>query len=346
MNKKNKPTIKQIAEQAGVSPSTVSLVLNGKGEISRVTRLRVLEVVSSLNYLPRASKNRGKAAKTIKFFKIAKHGHTVNRDHSHFISDYIDGMSAEATSRGYKLQVLSYENVTASDITDILATSDATAAIILGTELTRDDVRKLQEFRLPIVFIDCFYDYIDANFVDMNNADAVFTVISHLKYLGFSKIGFVGSETETRNFALRHEAFLDVMEHLSLPIDEKYFLSVGSTITSAYDDSLRELSRGDPIAEAYFCANDIMAYGFTKALKEMGYKIPHDVSIIGFDNLPMSATLDPALTTIDVSKRKIGSMAVTVLDELLNSEAILPAIKVQVGAELVIRDSTKPKKTD
>lgn len=344
MKKNNKPTIKQIAEQAGVSPSTVSLVLNGKGEISGVTRSRVLEVVSSLNYLPRAPKNREKTAKTIKFLKIAKHGHTVNRDHSHFISDYIDGMSSEATSRGYKLQVLSYENVTASDITDILATSDATAAIILGTELTRDDIQKLQEFRLPIVFIDCFYDYIDANFVDMNNADAVFTVLSHLKNLGFSKIGYVGSETETRNFALRHEAFLDVMDHLNLPTEKKHILSVGSTIASAYDDSLRELSWSDTIADAYFCANDVMAYGFAKALKEKGYKIPQDVSIVGFDNLPMSATLDPALTTIDVSKRKIGRMAVTVLDELLNAEVSLPAVKVQVGAELVIRASTAPKK--
>lgn len=345
MKKNNKPTIKQIAERAGVSPSTVSLVLNGKGEISGVTRSRVLEVVSSLNYLPRAPKNREKTAKTIKFLKIAKHGHTVNRDHSHFISDYIDGMSSEATSRGYKLQVLSYENVTASDITDILANSDATAAIILGTELTREDIQKIQDFRLPTVFIDSFYDLIDANFVDMNNGDAVYTVLSHLKDLGFSKIGFVGSETQTRNFALRKKAFLKNMDHLGLTVNSNHTLSIGSTIASAYEDSFKALSNHKSVAEAYFCANDIMAYGFTKALKEKGYKIPQDVSIVGFDNLPMSATLDPSLTTIDVSKRKIGSMAVTVLDELLNAEGSLPAVKVQVGAELVVRASTAPKKT-
>lgn len=344
MKKNNKPTIKQIAEQAGVSPSTVSLVLNGKGEISGVTRSRVLEVVSSLNYTPRAPRNRVNTAKTIKFLKIAKHGHTVNRDHSHFISDYIDGMSTEATSRGYKLQVLSYENVTASDISDILATSDATAAIILGTELTRDDIQKIQDFRLPTVFIDSFYDLIDANFVDMNNDDAVYKVLMHLKELGFSKIGYVGSETETRNFALRKEAFLKNMGYLGLPVDRDQVLSIGSTIASAYSDSIAALTGLDSVAEAYFCANDVMAYGFTKALKEKGYRIPGDVSIVGFDNLPMSATLDPSLTTIDVSKRKIGSMAVTVLDELLNADGALPAVKVLVGAELVVRASTAAKK--
>jgi len=345
MKKNNKPTIKQIAEQAGVSPSTVSLVLNGKGEISGVTRSRVLEVVSSLNYTPRAPKNRMHTAKTIKFLKIAKHGHTVNRDHSHFISDYIDGMSSEATSRGYKLQVLSYENVTANDIIDVLANSDATAAIILGTELTREDIQKIQDFRLPTVFIDSFYDLIDANFVDMNNGDAVYTVLSHLKDLGFSKIGFVGSETKTRNFALRKEAFLKNMDHLGLRVNSDHILSIGSTLTSAYDESVKVLSKTGSVAEAYFCANDVMAYGFTKALKEKGYRIPRDVSVVGFDNLPMSATLDPSLTTIDVSKRKIGSMAVTVLDELLNADGPLPAVKVQVGAKLVVRASTTAQKT-
>ncbi|HBU97916.1 LacI family DNA-binding transcriptional regulator [Thalassospira lucentensis] len=345
MKKNNKPTIKQIAEQAGVSPSTVSLVLNGKGEISGVTRSRVLEVVSSLNYTPRAPKNRMHTAKTIKFLKIAKHGHTVNRDHSHFISDYIDGMSSEATSRGYKLQVLSYENVTANDIIDVLANSDATAAIILGTELTREDIQKIQDFRLPTVFIDSFYDLIDANFVDMNNGDAVYTVLSHLKDLGFSKIGFVGSETKTRNFALRKEAFLKNMDHLGLRVNSDHILSIGSTLTSAYDESVKVLSKTGSVAEAYFCANDVMAYGFTKALKEKGYRIPQNVSVVGFDNLPMSATLDPSLTTIDVSKRKIGSMAVTVLDELLNADGPLPAVKVQVGAKLVVRASTTAQKT-
>ncbi|WP_412777284.1 LacI family DNA-binding transcriptional regulator [Thalassospira lucentensis] len=345
MKKNNKPTIKQIAEQAGVSPSTVSLVLNGKGEISGVTRSRVLEVVSSLNYTPRAPKNRMHTAKTIKFLKIAKHGHTVNRDHSHFISDYIDGMSSEATSRGYKLQVLSYENVTANDIIDVLANSDATAAIILGTELTREDIQKIQDFQLPTVFIDSFYDLIDANFVDMNNGDAVYTVLSHLKDLGFSKIGFVGSETKTRNFALRKEAFLKNMDHLGLRVNSDHILSIGSTLTSAYDESVKVLSKTGSVAEAYFCANDVMAYGFTKALKEKGYRIPQDVSVVGFDNLPMSATLDPSLTTIDVSKRKIGSMAVTVLDELLNADGPLPAVKVQVGAKLVVRASTTAQKT-
>ncbi|WP_296988739.1 LacI family DNA-binding transcriptional regulator [Thalassospira sp. UBA1131] len=340
MKKQQKTTIKEIAKLAGVSPSTVSLVLNGKGEISGATRSRVLEVVSSLNYAPRSSRTRNPEQKIIKFLKLSKHGRTVNRDHSHFISDYIDGMSAEAASRGYNLQVVSSDNAKISDVAELMMVSDATAAIVLGTELSREDVQRIQELRIPVVFIDTFYDLIDANFVDMNNAEAVHKVLHYLHGLGFTKIGFVGSETETHNFELRKRAFLKVMDVLGLSVDHKHVLAIGSTIASAYEDSVALI--GDDIADAYFCANDIMAYGFTKALKEKGYRIPDDVSIVGFDNLPMSLTFDPPLTTVDVSKRKIGSMAVMVLDELLSSDKDLPSTKIQIGAELVQRASTKP----
>ena len=87
MKPKSNPTIRDIAAAAGVSPATVSLVLNGKGEISGETRARVLEAVAALKYVPRASRGGSEPGDTIRFLKIAKHGHTVNRDHSVFISD-------------------------------------------------------------------------------------------------------------------------------------------------------------------------------------------------------------------------------------------------------------------
>ena len=88
-----------------------------------------------------------------------------------------------------------------------------------------------------------------------------------------------------------------------------------------------------------FCTNDIIAYGFIRALREHGVAIPDDVSIIGFDNLPQSATMEPGLTTIDVSKRKIGNLAVTVLNDLIAAAEPQPPVKILVGADLVLRAS-------
>jgi len=339
MSKKTAPTIRDIAKAAGVSPATVSLVLNGKGEISGTTRARVLEAVAALDYIPKISKGRVDASETLRFLKIAKHSHTVNRDHSHFISDYIDGMSIEATRRGYTLEVASHEGQSITAIAESLAGSPIRGVIVLGTELSESDVKIIQGIGLPTVFIDTFYDVIDANFVNMNNEDAVYKALSRLQRQGFQRIGFVASHVDTTNFRLRQDAFFKNMARLGLKVGESDVISVESTYDGAYSDALELLRGGAEIAECYFCTNDVIAYGFIKALKECNIRIPDDVSIIGFDNLPLSSTMDPALTTIDVSKRKIGYLAITVLDDLINASEAQPPVKILVGAELIARSS-------
>lgn len=342
MKKKKSFTIRDIAENAGVSPATVSLVLNGKGEISGETRARVLEAVSRLNYVPRVTKagnGTSGPGETIRFLKISKHGGTVNRDHSVFVSDYIDGMSSEASRRNYTLEVASFEGQPVSTVAESLAGAPVRGVIALGTELSAVDIHMIQGMGLPTVFIDTFYDVVEANFVDMNNEDAVFKVLSHFKQSGFSRIGFVASPTETMNFRLRREAYVKNMQRLNLKVQPEDILSVESTYEGAYRDTRELLKSGHDLAECYFCTNDIIAYGFIRALKESGVRIPEDVSVIGFDNLPQSATMEPMLTTVDVSKRKIGNLAVSILDDLINAADKQPAVKVLVGADLVVRQS-------
>lgn len=341
MKAKTSFTIRDIAGAAGVSPATVSLVLNGKGEISGLTRARVLEAAARLNYVPRLAKPRPEASGTIRFLKIAKHGHTVNRDHSVFVSDYIDGMSAEATRRGYALEVVSHEGQGMTAVADMIAVAPVSGIIALGTEMSESDIRILQGVGRPIVFIDTFYDVVEANFVNMNNEDAVYQVMARLRQQGFSRIGFVASHVETTNFQLRHQAFHRNAARLGLTIDPAHIISVESTFDGAHVDTVRALSEGLELADAYFCTNDVIAYGFIKALREFGIRIPEDVGVIGFDNLPLSATMEPALTTIDVSKRKIGNLAVTILDDLINAAEPQRPVKILVGASLVTRASDR-----
>ncbi|SFA72463.1 transcriptional regulator, LacI family [Rhizobium sp. NFR07] len=340
MKTTKKLTIRDIAGAAGVSPATVSLVLNGKGDISGVTRTRVLEAVARLNYVPRSAKGSGEGgSETLRFLKISKHGHTVNRDHSVFISDYIDGMSAEAIRRNYTLEVVSFEGQSISAIAESLTGAPIRGVIALGTELTEDDIRLIQGVGFPTVFIDTFYDVVDANFVDMNNEDAVYKVLSRFRAHGFERIGFVASHVDTTNFRLRQDAFFKNMARLGLKVREDDVLSIESTHEGAYEDTRMLMEGGLDLADCYFCTNDIIAYGFMKALKEFGVQVPADVSIIGFDNLPQSATTEPPLTTIEVSKRKIGYLAVTILDDLINASENQPSVKMLVGADLVLRAS-------
>ncbi len=92
---------------------------------------------------------------------------------------------------------------------------------------------------------------------------------------------------------------------------------------------------------ALICANDIMAYGCIKALREKGFRIPDDISIIGFDDLPMSSHMEPPLTTIQVSKKDIGKMAVKLLVERINRSSVAPSINLTIEGKLICRGSVR-----
>lgn len=336
-------TVRDIAKLARVSPATVSLVLNGKGGISEETRERVLGVASELNYTAKDPKVPRLRSRTLRFLKIAKHSHTVNRDHNTFIADYIDGMSQEAMRRGYKLEVTNFEG---EPIADIAGSLDETlgGVIVLGTELDVEDIRLFEGTAAPVVFIDTLYDRIDANFVNMNNKDAVDKIIAHFVELGFSRIGFVSSDVETVNFRLRSEAFFEGMQAHGLKVKPSDVVVVDSTHDGAYRDMADWLATGPDLPECFFCTNDIITYGCIKALRERGLDIPGDISIVGFDNLPMSSAVTPPLTTIDVSKKQIGYLAIGILDDLVRSSEPWPPVKVLVGAQLIVRGSVAAPK--
>ena len=333
-------TIQHIADQAGVSAATVSLVLNGKTGISDATRSRVLRAASALNYrqkLPKIAKS--KSLGTLRFLKIARHGHTVNRDHGSFIADYMDGMAGEAHRLGYKLEIASFEGTPMADIVASIEGTGLDGAIVLGTELSEADIQLVSAAAVPLVVMDTFCEFAECNMVNMGNSEAVFKIVSHFAQCGFKRIGFIASDVQTINFQLRKSAFVEGIKKLGLRLNPKDIVTVDSTYQGAYEEMLARLHGGLELPEGYFCCNDIMAYGCIKAFREFDIRIPEALSIIGFDNLPMSATMDPPLTTIDVSKQQIAYQAVRLLDEIIRSETKRPAMKILVGSSLVTRKS-------
>lgn len=336
-------TLRHVAEHAGVSASTASLVLNGKGDISLATREKVRQAVFELNYTSRSQKTKFDFSPTIKFLKVSKHGQTVNTDHNHFITDYIDGMSREAMRRDYALEVVTYDS---KDIDGLLAASetrDVSGVIILGTELSEEDILKLANCGQHVVFIDTFYPFLNANFVDMDNDQTVFTVVSHIAASKFSRIGFVGSHSEVTNLHLRDKAFQRACDKLLIDINPHDSFTVEATRDGAYEQAKDYLEAYDDFADVYFCVNDIVALGLIRALKDLGKSVPEDVSVIGFDNLPMSSLLSPSLSTIDVPKQQIGAIAIRLLDDMIISTISQPAMKVMVSGQLILRESTISK---
>ena len=346
---KKTATLRQVAELADVSMATASLVVNRKGEISQETRNRVLQAMESLNYVPKRERSRADLAvpetlNTVRFLKVARHGQTVNRDHNVFISDYIDGMSFEAMRLDYFLQVVSYDNSDIKEILGGMAGAELSGFIALGTELTDEDIETILSHDLPCVIIDTHKPFMNGNFVNMDNDQLVYRALEYLRNHKFEKIGMVGSHSLVENFQLRHEAFLRGMKKLHLEVDPTHILSVASTLEGSFEESVEQLASVETLADAYLCANDIIAFGFVRALRRRGVSVPEDVSVIGIDNLPTAAVFEPPLTSIDVPKQKIGAMALRVLDELISNGKAQPAIKLLVSGELVERHSVIAKR--
>ena len=198
MDNRNPITIKDIAEKSGVSPSTVSLVLNNKGGVGEETRRRILEIAGEMGYKGPALKRRSESSsRTICFLHIVRHGHILNRDHDVFISDYIEGLSLETQKQNSNLHTVTFKSVPISEVVHFINQSDAEGFVILATELENDDIQSFEGIRKPIVFLDAFYQYLNFNFVDMNNTDIIYNALNHLHSRGHSEIGLISGSPAT-----------------------------------------------------------------------------------------------------------------------------------------------------
>lgn len=333
--------IKDIAKRAEVSEATVSLVLNQKPGVSTLTRERVLKLARDMDYGAAQREVLSTRTGTIRFLKIATHGHTVNRDHNVFIADYIDGLTRGARMLGYNLEISAFRGSSVEEVIASVQSSSLKGAIVLGTELSAEDVRAFDKLQLPVVFLDTYYDFLPVDFVDMNNNDAVHDIIVHLVENGHSHVGFVRSSVNTHNFMLRDEGFYQTIGELGISIPGRDVFNVDSTFDGAYHDMLGFIEGRTEMPSAIFCTNDIIAYGTIKALRERGWVVPDDVSVVGFDDLPLSAVMDPPLTTMQVSKKKMGEMAVQLMSMRIEDEENRPPIKIQISGELIVRSSVR-----
>ncbi len=329
--------IKDIAEELGVSPTTVSLVLNNKPGAGEDLRKKILQTAKNLGYEgPRTSK-----VGSLCLLHIARHGHTINRDHDVFIADYIEGLSQGAKLAGFSLEIVMFKLAPMEQVLETARAKAADGFIILGTELSQEDVESFSAIRKPLVFIDTYHEFLNYDFVDMNNEDSVFMLLSHLYSLGHRSFGFVKGTIETRNIRLREEGFFAGLRRLGINERTALVFSVDQTYHGAYNDMKAILAQHPRLPSALICSNDIIASGSLKAFSEMGIRVPEDISVVGFDNLPLSAISDPPLTTIQVSKAQIGKMAVQLLISRIHGDPKIPAVKVLIGGRLIERNSVR-----
>ncbi|MBI9095968.1 MAG: LacI family DNA-binding transcriptional regulator [Sphaerochaeta sp.] len=332
--------IKEIAEKAGVSKTSVSLALNGHKGVGLETRMTIIKLAKEMNY--RVPGERSYALphhKVIVLAKLSKHGLILNEDQNSFIVNYIEGINQVVKKHGYSFEIITHTLESLTPFIAEMKSKQPTGIIVLGTELSSLDIQSLKDLNYPYVVIDTYFEQLEADFITMGNIGAVFTIISYLVERHHTDIRMVTSSVRTGNISLRERGFMQAMNEYGLTLSVQSLIPVQPGFKGAYEDMLAYLQGGGHLPQALFCFNDVAAFGVIKALKEAGFKVPRDVSVIGFDDLPMSSMMEPRLTTIRVPNQHIGALAARTIVEKIIAKTKEAPLGILVHGKLVIRES-------
>lgn len=332
--------IKDIAKIANVSPATISLVINNKPGVSEDTRKKILKIVDQYGYKPSIVPKNDEIKGIIRFLKYKRQGYVVEQN-GDFITKVIDGANRAAQELGYKIIMTNLTDEDFDKTMELIKNDPTDGIIFLGTEFTKDKNHIFDNISCPIIVVDNYMEFEAVDSVVMNNSDSVFQAIKHLDNLGHKDIGYLHSSFPISNFDQRKEGFKKSLNHLGLKVNKEYFFELTPTFEGSYNDMKELLKSGIELPTAIFSDNDTIAVGAMKALREYGIKIPEQLSIIGFDDISFCLMVDPPLSTIKIFKEKMGSVALERLVQKINNMDHTVQ-KIQIGADLVVRDSTGP----
>lgn len=336
---KKRPTIRDVADQAGLSVSTVSLVINNQGYVSDETRERVLRVVNDLSYHPTHSA-RGLASKT-----SGNIGFILSEDHfsqaEPFYTRIFLGTEFEARVRNYYILLTTVPRQfnRHRDVPRFLLERNVDGVIIAGM-VSPKFIDYIENLGIPAVLVDYELKRKRASSVLIDNRAGAHAAVGHLLELGHKRIAFVGGDLKHPSIAERFQAYKETLEENDIPVDIS-IISAEENDTRV-EDGVRAmeklLSRGWK-ASAVFAANDAMAIGCIQCAKHSGLRIPDDVAVVGFDDIDISSHIEPPLTTVRVFKEEMGKLAVIRVVDIIDSKT-RTVVTTHVPIELVVRQST------
>ena len=330
---------KELAIKLNVSPATISMVLNHKPGISEETRDRVLSAAKKYGYdLSKYSYSLAKT-KNICFIIYKKDGQVVTD--TPFFSALTEGISNTCQTNNLSLSILYiYGNQPVDPQMKELYEKEYHGILLLATEMNQEDFLPFRNLPCPLVALDCYYEEINFDTVLINNVQGSYVATSYLIRKGFRRIGYLKSSLPIANFEERADGYFKALRSYNIKKNMDYVLGLSPSMETAYLDMKSLLANDIPLAEAYFADNDLIAAGAMRALSEAGIRIPGDVSIIGFDDIPICNFLSPTLSTMRVEKQNFGMMAVNqLLNRIQNPSGSL--VKLALSTELVARESVR-----
>ncbi|MEM7445076.1 MAG: LacI family DNA-binding transcriptional regulator [Pseudomonadota bacterium] len=339
MSKTKNPTIRDIARIAGVSTATVSRAFAKPGQVAEPTRQRVLDLAERLGYRLNM--------RAVDF----RHGRTnaiivlVSDIANPFYSEFFKGIEERARSDGYILLIGDTAGDAKSEETYIgmLLTGRADGLIIntgFCPESLAEPFARSPSTMLPPVVSCADLDGLDVPTVQIDNYRSSQLAAEHLLGLGHHRMAVICGPLSIRGFADRLAGFADLTQRAGRPIPDDLIVTGGMTMESARALTTSLMTREDR-PTAIFAHSDEMAMGALHALRNLGLRVPEDVSVVGYDDMNYAKVVTPSLTTVHLPRRLWGATACQqLLLQISSGDHALP--NIDMPTELIVRQTTAP----
>jgi LacI family repressor for deo operon, udp, cdd, tsx, nupC, and nupG len=309
-------SIKDVAKKANVSTATVSRVISRPEAVKEKTSMKVMKAIQELNYQPNVLARQLRRLETKTILVI------VPDITNTFFSNVLRGIESVAVSNGYKVLLGDAGNDVAreGEFLNVLRQKQADGIVMLTARI---ETCVIEEFALdyPLVLACEYIEGSTIPTVSIDNISGARKATEYLISLGHKKIGIITGPLNVVLGRDRLKGFTQAMARHDLPV-EPFLVQEGNfTYDSGYNMMMKFLALSKP-PTAVFAANDEMAFGAVKAVKNRGLRVPEDISVIGFDDIEFSAIFDPPLTTISQPTFEIGTTAMELLLKLMNADEI------------------------
>ncbi|MBA7667037.1 Ribose operon repressor [subsurface metagenome] len=328
-------SIKDIAQLAGVSQSTVSKALNDMPDVGAATKRRIKAIAEAHEFRPNAM-GRGLKRQTTESIGVLLCRESQPLSGNPFYSRVLEGIEAELAINNFNMVLHMLPDLESRETPKMIRDRHVDGMILVGV-MRSQFIERLERFDIPVVLVDPKTKVETFTQVLIDNEHGGFLATQYLIKKGYSRIAFISGDLERLSFRQRHEGYRKALKFNNIPYDSELVKTGG--LEKGYD-YVKELVKLSDRPTAIFAGNDINAiYGF-KAIKEMKLEIPDDISIIGFDDISLANLCSPPLSTIRVYKEEMGSIAVRVLLKIMGGEIKTP-VTTMVPVKLIERESVK-----
>ena len=338
-----KITMQDIADACGLSRNTVSKVFNNRGTVPEETRKMVLQKAHEIGYRQLPEETPEVPPQSPRSIALLTSNMPVEY---HFGTFFVPAFAEHLSRAGYTLAM--YE-LSGSDLQNKQLpphmSVEQTAGIIAIELFDRAYMDMLCEQGIPTIFIDAhadaFMSVLKCDFLSMENIASITALTHHVIDKGAKRLGFVGDINHCNSFRERWFGFNNALNNANIPLDMDQCVLLNDTFP--YDDPEKlseQLRQMRQLPDAFVCANDFYAIQLMSALKRMGLSIPGDILVTGFDGIPQSSVVDPALTTAQIPSAEIGRTAADLLlGRIQNPNS--PFVSIYVRTTPIFRASTR-----